>query len=485
VNKKLIRKIGIIASLVVMAAVLLFACGSRRNSTANTAEYQTVVVETGNLVHTIDAIGQMRASQSATLLWETTGSVENVLVVEGDEVIAGDVLATLNQASLPQNIILAQADYLNAIEALDNLSDEYSGLAIAEAAKQILDAQEELDDAEYDDNTLTTPARSTDLDQAYADVVVTKESYDEALDEFEPYEYKLVEDVERARRLAAVADAQEIYESALRTYNYLNGNATDFKLSQSQADIGLAQEKLLDAQQEHERLVAGPTESEIAAANAKIAAALANLNQASIDAPFDGTVTLVDMQIGDLVSNNQAAVQLDNLDHLYIDINVNEIDIVNVKVEQSATIRFDAINGVNYEGVVVKAGLNGDDSSGVVNYTVTVEVLGADNRVRTGMTAEVNIVVNESGSALLVPNEAVRLVDGEQVIYSLGSSGQLNPITIQLGSSSGTHSVVLSGDLKAGDEIVLNPTQTQLDNVFGPGSEGDDAPPHRPFGGRE
>jgi len=214
VNKKLVRKIGIIASLVVMAAVLLFACGSRRNSTANTAEYQTVVVETGNLVHTIDAIGQMRASQSATLLWETTGSVENVLVVEGDEVIAGDVLATLNQASLPQNIILAQADYLNAIEALDNLSDEYSDLAIAEAAKQILDAQEELDDAEYDDNTLTTPARSTDLDQAYADVVVTKESYDEALDEFEPYEYKLVEDVERARRLAAVADAQEIYESA-------------------------------------------------------------------------------------------------------------------------------------------------------------------------------------------------------------------------------------------------------------------------------
>ena len=232
-------------------------------------------------------------------------------------------------------------------------------------------------------------------------------------------------------------------------------------------------------------MVAGPTESEIAAANAKIAAALAILNQASIDAPFDGTVTLVNTQIGDLVSNNQAAFQLDNLDHLYIDINVNEIDIINVKVGQSATIRFDAINGVNYEGVVVKVGLNGDDSSGIVNYTVTVEVLGVDNRVRIGMTAEVNIVINESGSTLLVPNEAVRLVDGEQVVYSLGNSGQLNPIVIQLGSSSGTHSVVLSGDLKAGDEIVLNPTRTQLDNVFGPGSEGDDASPHRPFSGRE
>ncbi|HNO93700.1 MAG TPA: hypothetical protein PKJ84_05990, partial [Anaerolineales bacterium] len=56
----------------------------------------------------------------------------------------------------------------------------------------------------------------------------------------------------------------------------------------------------------------------------------------------------------------------------------------------------------------------------------------------------------------LIPNRAVRLVNGERVVY-LEKDGQATPVTITLGASSDTMSVLTSGDIKEGDLIILNP----------------------------
>ena len=67
-----------------------------------------------------------------------------------------------------------------------------------------------------------------------------------------------------------------------------------------------------------------------------------------------------------------------------------------------------------------------------------------------------NIIVTQLESVLIVPNRAVRVVDGMRVIYIL-SGGQLEMIEIELGDSSDLYSEVSGGDLEAGDEVVLNP----------------------------
>jgi HlyD family secretion protein len=93
---------------------------------------------------------------------------------------------------------------------------------------------------------------------------------------------------------------------------------------------------------------------------------------------------------------------------------------------------------------------------GVVSFTVTVELTDPDEFVKPGMTAAVNIIVEEVKDILLIPNRAVRLVNEERVVYLL-VDGQPKSIKVSLGSTDGLNSVLVSGDIKEGDPIILNP----------------------------
>jgi len=100
-----------------------------------------------------------------------------------------------------------------------------------------------------------------------------------------------------------------------------------------------------------------------------------------------------------------------------------------------------------------------------------VELTDADELVKPGMTAAVNIVVKEIKDEILVPNRAVRLSDGVRVVYLL-VDGQPVKTEIRLGSSSDTMSVVAGGDIKEGDVIILNPPTEFQGPGGGPGGGG-------------
>jgi HlyD family secretion protein len=142
------------------------------------------------------------------------------------------------------------------------------------------------------------------------------------------------------------------------------------------------------------------------------------------------------------------------------------VDINSVSIGQPVMLTFDAVLGKEYHGEVAQVTQAGTVEQGVVNFTVTVELTDADSLVKPGMTAAVNIVVNEMKDVLLVPNRAVRLVDGERVVYVLENE-QATKKEISLGSSSDTMSVIAGGDIVEGDVIILNPPAE-----FGPGGRG-------------
>ena len=139
-----------------------------------------------------------------------------------------------------------------------------------------------------------------------------------------------------------------------------------------------------------------------------------------------------------------------------VDVEVSEVDINRVAVGQSVVLTFDAILATEYEGEVVEVSPVGNSAQGLVNFRVTIKVVDPDPNVRPGMTAAVNIVVNQLEDVLLVPNRAVRVVDGQRVVYVL-KSGELEMVQIVLGASADLYSEVLSGDLQRGDDVVLNP----------------------------
>jgi len=404
--------------VVIGASAFMFV----RNSSADTtSQFQTATIGRGNLTATIGATGTVRAKQTAVLIWQAAGTVESVNVKVGDNVNAEDALASLVKTSLPQSVIMAEADLVDAQTALNEL---------------------------------------------------------------------LTSDTARAQAVITLRDAQEVYDRAANWRKELNGRINIKKIvykkfgtrtipilkeyrgyadaetiAKADEDLALAKAKLDDAQRNFDNLNSGNS-VEIAAAQARVDAAQATLNLARVTAPFAGTVTESHSLPGDQVGAGATAFRLDNLSSLFVDVEVSEVDINSVSIGQPASLSFDAILDKDYHGEVVEVATAGNNVSGVVNFTVTVELTDADGLVKPGMTAAVNITVNEMQDVVLVPNRAVRLVDGSRVVYLLVNEQSVKT-EISLGSSSDTMSVLADGDVKEGDTVILNPPIE-----FGPGPGG-------------
>jgi HlyD family secretion protein len=108
-------------------------------------DLETAAIERGQLNMTIGASGQVYTNQEADLLWKIPGQVAQVHVVPGQPVQAGDVLATMEQTSLPAFIILAQADLVTAQKARDDLLNSQAQQAMA--LKAVDEAEKTLEDA--------------------------------------------------------------------------------------------------------------------------------------------------------------------------------------------------------------------------------------------------------------------------------------------------------------------------------------------------
>ena len=383
-----------------------------RNSQPDTAsQFQTASIERGNLVATIGATGTVRAKQSATLIWQAAGTVDVVNAKVGDNVPANFVLAYLEKTSLPQSIILAEADLASAKQSLDDLTN--SDTALAQATINLRDAQ-----AVYD--------KAANWRKELNGKIHIKEII-----------YKTF-----GNRKIPV----------LKEYR---GYAGAEAIAKADEDLALAKAKLDDAQREFDRL-AGGNLTEIAAAQARVDAAQATLNLARVSAPFAATVTEVNPLPGDQVSAGAAAFRLDDLTSLLVDVEVSEVDINSVTIGQPATLSFDAILDKDYHGEVVEVAKAGTNVNGVVNFKVTIELTDADAEVKPGMTAAVNITVEQIDDVILIPNRAVRLLDGQRYIY-LMVNGIPQKTEVSLGASSDTMSVLVGGDVSEGASIILNP----------------------------
>ncbi len=433
----------VISAIVVIAALFIVNRISTGRAAA-LASLQTAVIERGSLTATIGATGSVRAVQSATLIWGTSGTVEDVKVGIGDHVAAEQVLANLKLNSLPQNVILAQVDLQDAQNSLD--------LDLAEKAKALAVAQDAVDQADRDLYNLTHPGKQVDIDQAFANMVLAKDKLDNARDDYEPYANKPQNNLTRANYLLRFTEAQKEYDSAVRIYNAFTGtaNATDIAVAQGQ--LSLAQGQLEIAQRDYDDAVAGLPNS----SDARVAAAESALNLSHVEAPFDGIITDAFPMPGDQVTAGIVAFQLDDLSKLLVDVQVSEVDINRVQVGQDAVITFDAAPDKEYHGKVTGVALAGTIDSGVVNFRVTVELTDPDEAVHPSMTAAVNIVVTQLEDVLLIPNRAVRVLDGKRVVYVL-RDGTLVPVEVQIGASSDIVSELIGGDLLESDTIVLNP----------------------------
>jgi HlyD family secretion protein len=194
--------------------------------------------------------------------------------------------------------------------------------------------------------------------------------------------------------------AHDAYLDALGAYNRAV-EASELQLTTARNQVNSAYHALQQAQDGLDDLLEGAEEEDIEAARLDVEAAEVALDEvqdqlaeATLVAPFDGIVAVVDVEVGDQVlPGQQIVIVLATLDQLQArTTDLTELDIARVEEGQAAVVTVDALPDEEFAGVVSEIALQPGDYRGDVVYAVTVELTDVgDAPLRWGMTALVEI----------------------------------------------------------------------------------------------
>jgi HlyD family secretion protein len=444
-------------AVVVVVVIVVIVALARSSAQQTLGSLQTQAVKRDSLVASIGATGTIQARQQAVLTFALSGRVGTVNVRMGQQVEEGETLVALDPAYYPQQVVSAQGDLLNAQKALDDL--KRSNTSFAQAELDLANAKKARDDAKVD------------FDNAYEAFYMGQ--LKEAQDRFNlaesQYNYWRREQI---ANITGQIQLQKSYQDYIHALQELQKAQADYdagarggtKEAQSKLDIAkgkyeVAQARLDDAQARYDSLKNGAPAGDIAVAQARVDATQAVLNQTRITAPFGGTILSVNVLPGDVVNPGTVALVIADLSELHVDVPVAEVDYNRVMLGQPAELVMDAIADKTYHGTVQEIEMSASVTAGTVAYPVKVVLSDKDEKVLPGMTVAVSIEVSRLDGVLLVPNRAVRSLDGTRIVYVL-KAGSLTQVDISLGSSNDTMSEVTGGDLKEGDLVVLNPPST-------------------------
>lgn len=221
-------------------------------------------------------------------------------------------------------------------------------------------------------------------------------------------------------------------------------------------------------------------QAQLQTARGQLAKDRANLAYSIIRSPVSGVVVSRQIDVGQTVAASFQTPTLfqiaQDLAQMQIDTNVAEADIGKLRIGQPVRFTVDAFPGTRFEGNVKQLRLNPINQQNVVTYDVVVAVSNPDLKLMPGMTAYVSFVVDQRSNALLTPNAALRFKprdperDGKRNgaaphrdrtskpqgprLYVL-RNGTVTPVPVQTGITDGRYTEIVSGDVKAGDPVVL------------------------------
>jgi RND family efflux transporter MFP subunit len=184
--------------------------------------------------------------------------------------------------------------------------------------------------------------------------------------------------------------------------NYGLGLPDPNDVSESDALVAVADARVQEAQLELDRVKDGPNpkdleqaQTRLANAKSQLAAAEKALADLSLQAPFDGTVSRLNVRVNEWVVPGQSLILFGDLSHLQVETtDLSEIDVAQIKPDSVAQITFDALPDVTVEGRVIRISPKADEGAGV-NYTVVLEMDETPEALRWGMTAFVDITIEE------------------------------------------------------------------------------------------
>ncbi|MFC1982722.1 efflux RND transporter periplasmic adaptor subunit [Chloroflexota bacterium] len=406
---------------------------------------QLVEVKRGDVTVTVSGSGNIVVSNEANLAFGTGGKIHQIHVEEGDQVKKGETLAQLDADFLELAVVQAKASLEQAEYNLEKTSEPYSEEDIDSAERAVGLAEEYLDYAKW----MLDQAEETQEDA---------EDYLENAEDYLDYVERLPDDSEDPdTTMEKIAEAEAQVRQAEAQLDQ-----AEAAVKQWQMEVSRAESDLTDAKQRLEDILEGPDEGAVEAAEAQLqsatqglAEAQKQLYEATIVAPFDGEVATVNAEEGDTITTASPVVNLVDLTSMELEVQVDEIDIDEVKLGQRAIIEIDALPSLQLEGEITSISTLSVEMGGVVLYDVTISFnITPKSGPKPGMSVSADIIVNEKSNVLLVPDRAIKQGSGGGTVVKVKIDGEIEEKPVVTGISDGLNTEIVSG-LTDGETIVI------------------------------
>ena len=486
-DKKRKKRIKIIAVVAVAAGLIAVLLGQQFLGPKESEEEvapETATVMRQDFENVISASGALKAGTTVVVTPEVDGTIESVLVTEGQKVNKNDLLFTIKNDTLDKavhdarqdlqaandGVAKAQREVESAAAARDEawnryneqwaeadakhnewayLTDNYDTMhAEWEALKE---AAEELKTSAVEPVAPTEPADPDDEEhkdewdnyrQLYEDYLTNKENWD-------AYQAALAEvDVAFPAGEPQPAGAEPTYPEAPEDTALVSA------IQSAQEGVNSANREVAKAQEAYDE-------------------AVANAEKRKVVAPAAGNIVSLGAKVGESVGGGSSSgsssekstattplVQISDVNQMSVDVEVNEIDILSIEKGESAKVTFSAVEGVECDAsvseVATVATAGGGDGGGVVTFHVGLTIPRPDEKLREGMTANVKIYTASVKDALVVPTSAVTDLGGNYTVEVVVDEETYETQTrqVSVGERNSNQTVITEG-LQEGEVVLL------------------------------
>lgn len=503
----------IVAILLIAAAVIGINYFKSKNSKNPAVQQATAMARKGDLSVVVTGSGPISSSEKFTLTSNVSGTLTNIYFRDGDKVKAGDLIFEIDDKDTQLQIkqiknSIAQAELTRS----SNISDLEAGTVTAPIDGEILDLQVKEGDNISNNGTLLTITDKSKLrllvqfintykNRLSIGQKVTVNAFDTERDELhrvegtisgistpgyttssgaESYNVGIIIENNGSLKEGMVANASvdidgtEVKSSGSNTLSYLKSMTvrapSGGTVSRLYIENGQNVKKgdiLAELENDDLELAIKTSDLKLEDLNTQLQTAEEKLLDHKIYAPFDGTLTLNDIEQGNSIKQGDILGSAANYDIMEFSINVDELDIAKIKEGQNVKVTIDAIPDTTakpLKGIVSKIAVEGTSSNGVSTYPVTIKI-EKNEALKGSMSANGEIIVNEKKDVLYVPIDAVVKMNGKSYVRVVSGAGWAGK-TVR-NRNSDTNGTEVKEDTKQNTEkqIELREVKTGISNA--------------------
>ena len=481
----------VLSSIIIILVALIIYIATRGG---NNSDFETQIIERTTVRQIVEETGKVQSAQDALLSFEQSGTVNDIRVERGDRVFRGDVLITLDNSEQYTNLLSARARLETEEAVLSNLkrnqiggANETSQLGAIQTQQDVLirnayttllnndlRAYPQNNPGDEDAAAPTISGTYTSLEEG----VYIIETYGSAADSGASF---ILNGLENGKEAVGTVNATplgtrglyitfpdvderflknrewivEIPNKRSTTYNTVLNN---YESAQNTKDVTIA-----GVESTPENIAA--QESRVAQARIAVQAAEIQMSKRTLRAPFGGVVSDISISRGEIVTPSVPIVTLLSDDAYEIVVAIPESDIANVSVGDRASVSFDAYDREQFGAEVTFINPSATVVDNVPTIETTLKFDAQDERIRSGLSADVEILTLLLDDVFALPSRAIVERSQTEAFVRVIEGGQVREVPVELGVRGDGGLVEIISGLSEGDEVITFASEEFLATV--------------------